>query len=554
MLSKVTISQGQTVFNTQTNDALVSIYDSAENLATELGQDSQISANLSTLGKADASAHKSLSFIPCSSAPGNRLILSPVGTLNNDCDDVRKIRNATRDGISRAIKAGSRNPILYLSNLNVGEQPFDADYSRWVEVAILAAFEVSYVTLVAREWNHARNLDQSANEKLDSIHIELSPSIQQNSDIQIILERAIAIEKGKRLYKDMGYGDPERMTPYKVAEYVEQTLSNIPGITISVNKDLESIKKNYPLLYHSARASFDTEHTRPCIVELNYLSPDQGKVEEELYLVGKGVTYDTGGISIKVGAGMRGMSRDKLGACAVAGFVYTAALLQSERVNITGILTLERNSVGPNCLLPDEVIPSRAGVRVHIVNTDAEGRLVMTDPLAECKERILAQREVSNKLSRKLNQTVYTIATLTGHVIRAYGGYGATVANGPARASQKDRKFAKSGTVYGDPFENSIMRQDDYDYIAAHTDREDVFQVGPHASSATDRGHQFPAAYMVVAAGLDKHGMAAEPDQRIDYIHLDIAGSAEEFGSEKGLGLPSITGSPISVLVHAHLE
>jgi len=129
-----------------------------------------------------------------------------------------------------------------------------------------------------------------------------------------------------------------------------------------------------------------------------------------LYFVGKGVTYDTGGADIKAGGVMRGMSRDKCGAASVAGFMATVAELQPKHVNVTAILSLVRNSVGSNAYVSDEVIYSRAGLRVLVGNTDAEGRMVMTDPLCECKEMILAERKAGTFIPSRL----FTVATLTG--------------------------------------------------------------------------------------------------------------------------------------------
>ncbi|OMH79563.1 putative aminopeptidase, partial [Zancudomyces culisetae] len=280
----------------------------------------------------------------------------------------------------------------------------------------------------------------------------------------------------------------------------------------------------------------------------NYKSPDQSQVKEHVYLVGKGVTFDTGGINVKSGEGMRGMSRDKLGACTVAGFVLAAASMQSTKANITAILSWERNSVGPDSLLPDEVLVSRAGVRVTVVNTDAEGRMVMTDPLAEVKERIVDARKKGDNTPA----VVYTVATLTGHVIIAYGGYGATVANGPARNNRLDKHLSEAGMKYGENFENSVLRRDDYSLIASCSEVEDIYQSNTRPSSVTPRGHVYPAAIMIRASGLDKHDSSAKPEDRISYMHLDIAGNAEELGSS-GLALPKITGAPIAAFVGAHL-
>ncbi|OLY83631.1 putative aminopeptidase [Smittium mucronatum] len=545
MLPNIQIIHSEFVTQDFSSDSAVVIYTSKQDLESEFLPFSGLASSISSLEAVDSSAHKETVFLVSPHVPGARLILSPISTLETDTADVRLVADAVKSGLRRAIKAGSRSPSIYLSNITHFPESADSDYSNWIEVAILASLEESYVSLVAREWNSKKEAFDK-NEKFDSLKFVISPKIICDTDI--LLRNVSAIESGKRLARDLGYCDAERMTPYKMAAHIQNELSSIPGLTVVVDKDLESIRTNYPLTYHSARASFSAEHTRPAIVEITYKSPEQSSVSENLYLVGKGVTFDTGGINIKVGAAMNGMSRDKLGACSVAGFLLTTGLLQPTHVNVTGFLSLTRNSVGPNSLLPDEVLVSRAGVRVHIINTDAEGRLVMTDPLAVCRERIDALRQSGDTT----DSTVYTVATLTGHAVRAYGPYGATVANGPARLNNKDRKISAFGTRFGDPFENSILRREDYSLIASHSDREDVFQVTHQSSANTSRGHQFPAAYMIIASGLDKHGLGSSPSNRIDYIHLDIAGNAEESSAE-GLGLPKITANPITTLTYTHL-
>ena len=111
------------------------------------------------------------------------------------------------------------------------------------------------------------------------------------------------------------------------------------------------------------------------------------QVQEELYFIGKGINYDTGGADLKIGGNMVGMSRDKCGAAAVAGLIATAAKMKSTQVNIRARLAFVRNSIGPDSYVADEIITSRAGVRVRVGNTDAEGRMVMTDLLAHVPRR-----------------------------------------------------------------------------------------------------------------------------------------------------------------------
>ncbi|KAJ1963755.1 hypothetical protein GGI12_001865 [Dipsacomyces acuminosporus] len=526
------------------HDALVAVYSELDSLSSLSG--SALAQAIHSFSQVDKEFGKSIAVIPAASVGGGRLVLSPTGTLNDDTDDVRRYFDAVKAGVARAIEAGAKRPAVFLAQPppSAGEVP-DADYSRWIEVALLGALDASYVTLVVREHREATQGAQAVLENLEAVGFVLSGPVSA-AELDNAVKRAKAIEAGRRLTVDMGYGDAERMTPYRCAETIKAAVQSIPGIEYTEIKDLDVIKKEYPLLYNSSRASFAEEKTRPCVVKLEYRSPEPSEVKEHLYLVGKGVTYDTGGITLKIGTAMRGMSRDKLGACGVAGFVLATGLVQERGVNISSILAFERNSIGPNSLLPDEVLVSRAGVRVLISDTDAEGRLVMTDPVAECRERILAARAAGDKT----RSVIYTAATLTGHVIRAYGWYGATVANGPARKGQYDQRLAVSGLAYGDPFENSIMRREDHAYVAPKTDREDVYQSGGKPSTLTDRGHQYPAAFIIKASGLDKHSNKAGEDNAIPFVHVDIAGSAED-GVEPGLGLCSITGSPVATFAGA---
>ncbi|KAJ1892479.1 hypothetical protein LPJ66_006315 [Kickxella alabastrina] len=527
------------------SDALVAIYTDLAALTALTALTTDSASSISLAQSVDKGFGQSVTLVPSVSISGGRLVLSPTGSLNDDADDVRKFSDAVKVGIARAVQAGSTRPALLLVQPPPStNQVLDADYSRWVEVCVLAALDASYVTLVVRE--HRQTLSPAGVlEKLQSIDLVFGQPID-DSEVQAAVVRAKAIETGRRLAVDVGYGDPERMTPYNCAQTIEEALKSVPGVEYTEIKDLEVIKREYPLLYNSARASFSEKRTWPCVVKLEYRSPEPAKVKEHLYLVGKGVTYDTGGISLKIGGSMRGMSRDKLGACGVAGFVLATGIIQESSVNLSCILAFERNSIGPNALLPDEIIVSRAGVRVLINDTDAEGRLVMTDPVAECRERIMAARAAGDKTPA----AIYTAATLTGHVIRAYGWYGATVANGPARKDKYDRRLAVSGLAYGDPFENSIMRREDYQFVESKTDREDVYQSNASPSTMTDRGHQYPAAFIIKASGLDKHSLKAGEQETIPFVHVDIAGSAED-GVELGQGLCAITGSPVATFAGA---
>ncbi|PIA12898.1 Zn-dependent exopeptidase [Coemansia reversa NRRL 1564] len=501
---------------------------------------------LAPFRRADRAFGSSVVLVPVASVGGGRLVFSPTGSLDDDTDDVRKIYDAVKRGVAKAIEAGARRPAVMLAiQPPLTDAGLDADYSRSTDVALLAALDASYVTLVVREYRQATLGAEAVVENLLSIDLVVNAAIDK-TELHAAVERVAAIETGRRLTLDMGYGDPERMTPHKCAQTIKSAVAAVSGIEYEEITDLDVIKRDYPLLYNSARASFAEKRTWPCVVKLEYRSPEPAEVKEHLYLVGKGVTFDTGGISLKTGGSMRGMSYDKLGACAVAGFAIATGVMRAAAVNLSCVLAFERNSIGPNSLLPDEVLLSRAGVRVLINDTDAEGRLVMADPVAECRERIMAGRAAGYTVP----SAIYTVATLTGHVIRAYGFYGATVANGPARRGRYDRRIAAAGSAYGDPFENSIMRREDHDFVRSRTDREDVYQSNHQPSTLTDRGHQYPAAFLIKASGLDKHSLQAGEAAAIPFVHLDIAGSAED-GADQGLGLGGLTGSPVATFAGA---
>ena len=278
------------------------------------------------------------------------------------------------------------------------------------------------------------------------------------------------------------------------------------------------------------------------MVHLEYRSPDQGQVIEDLYIVGKGINYDTGGADVKTGGGMVGMSRDKCGAAAMAGLVATCALLKPKHINLTVDLAFVRNSIGSNAYVSDEVIKSRAGQRVRVGNTDAEGRMVMADLLAHMKERALATNPSRARL--------FTCATLTGHVARTYGPYSAAMENGPAKLLKIGDRIKMNGQLIGDCFEISTLRREDYDFVQPLSNCEDVLQANRQPSSVTPRGHQYPAAFLNIASGLSKHGLDAPKERRLAYTHLDIAGAAEE-----GPGpLSRPTGTPIAALAATFLK
>ncbi|TPP65914.1 Leucine aminopeptidase [Fasciola gigantica] len=232
---------------------------------------------------------------------------------------------------------------------------------------------------------------------------------------------------------------------------------------------------------------------------------------------------------------MATMHRDKCGAAAVAGFFKILNLLKPTNINVRGSLAFVRNSIGENAYVSDEIITSRAGVRVRVTNTDAEGRMVMTDLLCEAKEKAL---EVSNP-------HLMTFATLTGHVILSYGPhYTALVSNGPAQRSGVNEELRDAGSLLGDMHEISTLRREDFEAHASQDEYSDLVNSARPVNGRRCRGHQSPAAFMITASGLDAH--MCNGKRPLPYTHFDIAGS-----QGPSPGFP--TGVPILTLCSRYL-
>ena len=149
---------------------------------------------------------------------------------------------------------------------------------------------------------------------------------------------------------------------------------------------------------------------KPCLIILEH-TPGRGakKPGEHLCLVGKTITYDTGGYSLKISNGMRGMKYDKNGGVGVLGAMEAIANLNVP-TRVTAILPCAENMVSSNAYRPDDIIEMYNGVTVEVTNTDAEGRLVLADGLAWACKHIKPT-------------AIVDMATLTGGVVVALGSF-----------------------------------------------------------------------------------------------------------------------------------
>ncbi|MFD1253110.1 Peptidase B [Devosia equisanguinis] len=181
-------------------------------------------------------------------------------------------------------------------------------------------------------------------------------------------------------------------------EQVAREFAASRGMAISVTSGDDLLAQNFPLIHAVGRASAQA----PRLVDLTWGDPSHPKVT----LVGKGVTFDTGGLDIKSAAGMLMMKKDMGGAANILGLAHTV-VSAALPVRLRVLLPIVENAIAGSAFRPGDVIRSRKGLTVEIGNTDAEGRLILADALA------LADEEAPELL--------VDMATLTGAARVALG-------------------------------------------------------------------------------------------------------------------------------------
>jgi leucyl aminopeptidase len=245
------------------------------------------------------------------------------------------------------------------------------------------------------------------------------------------------------------------------------------------------------------------------ILEYTPTQPSQGSVG----LVGKGVTFDTGGISIKPSANMHHMKSDMSGAAAVYGAIEVAARLQLP-YHIIGITPVTENSVDAHSLKPGDVIGSYSGRTIEVTDTDAEGRIILADALAY----LVRNYQVDN---------IVDLATLTGSAARILGNHAACLfANDDALADT----LVKAGEETGERLWRLPLWEAFKDEL-----KSDVADLRNFSGK--------PAAGAISAAKF----LEVFIDEHPSWAHLDIAGVA--YGDSEFLPHKSATGFGLRLLV-----
>lgn len=236
--------------------------------------------------------------------------------------------------------------------------------------------------------NYKFNKYKSTDDSKNTVVSEPEDANYRSLHHSVHLARDLVSEPGNKLY------------PAIYAQRILEALSPL-GVKVKVIPEAELAKMGFDLLLSVGQGSVNDSY----VVVMEYLNGPED--EPVTALVGKGVTFDTGGISIKPSAGMGDMKTDMGGSAAVVGAIH--ALAQHKAfVNVVGVVGLVENMPDGRAIKPGDVVTSLSGKTVENLNTDAEGRLVLADCLT------YVQREYDPK-------TIVDLATLTGAILVSLG-------------------------------------------------------------------------------------------------------------------------------------
>ncbi len=228
--------------------------------------------------------------------------------------------------------------------------------------------------------------------------LEIVLPLHSEKAFDAAVHRGLVLGESVNLARDLANTPPAEKVPTRIAERARE-VAQTSGIAVDVWNLARIEKERFGGLIGVAAGSDEP----PAFVTLEYSQGGDGPV---LALVGKGVTFDSGGLSIKTSAGMEDMKADMTGAAVVLATISAAARLKLP-VNLKGYLAFTENMTGGKALKLGDVLTMRNGKTVEILNTDAEGRLILADALSYAAE---------SKPSRMLD-----LATLTGAAIVALG-------------------------------------------------------------------------------------------------------------------------------------
>ena len=354
----------------------------------------------------------------------------------------------------------------------------------------------------------------SANGRKDPVqNVVISTDFAGNKDLQPLLNRAALIGKAVNATRSLVNQPPSHLFPESFADAAKELSKGLPvKVTVWDEKRLE--KEGFGGIMGVGKGST----RQPRLVKVEYAP---SKATAKIALVGKGITFDTGGISIKPALGMGDMKSDMAGAAVVLNTVLAIAGLGLP-VKATAWLCIAENMPSGAAQRPADVLTMFGGKTVEVLNTDAEGRLVMADGIVAA--------------SQEYPDAIIDVATLTGAQLIALGNrtagvMGSDSVTGPLKAAA-DRA---GELVWPMPLPDELRASLDSEVA-------DLANIGERHG-----GMMTAAVFLREFVGKDKDG------EQIPWAHIDIAGPSFNNGGPYGYTPKQGTGCTVRTLV-AYVE
>ena len=322
----------------------------------------------------------------------------------------------------------------------------------------------------------------------------------QQSAVETAIQEGQAVASGVTLARELGNLPGNVCTPRYLAEQAEELASQYPSLQVEILDQDAMQQLGMGSLLSVAKGSIEP----PRLIILKHLQGPENQAPA--VLVGKGVTFDTGGISLKPGAEMDEMKFDMCGAASVLGTLKACAELKIA-ANVIGVIPTVENMPSDRASKPGDIVTSLSGQTIEILNTDAEGRLILCDALTYSE--------------RFKPDVIVDIATLTGACIIALGHHlhGLMGNDSPLIDELVNAGKAAADRAWPLPLDDEYQEQLDSNFA-------DMANIGGR-----------PAGSVTAACFLSRF------TRSMRWAHLDIAATAWKSGKAKGA-----TGRPVPLL------
>lgn len=418
-----------------------------------------------------------------SGVESDRVLL--VGLGKQDEFTEKQYRQAVRAAI-KALPKGVAHAGFFLADIAIKKSDAHSKVAQLVEVVLDATYQVNAIK--------AKKADPIA---LNKVNIYVDKA--DNEAAESAVKQGAAIAAGVTVAKDLGNLPSNICTPTYLGEQAK-LMAKQYGFKVEVLEKAEIEKLGMGSFLGVAQGSVEP----PRLIVMQHLKGK--KTQKPVVLVGKGITFDTGGISLKPGGDMDEMKYDMCGAASVLG-TFKAIGEMDLAINVVAVIPTCENMPDAGAIKPGDILTSMAGLTIEVLNTDAEGRLILCDALTYAE--------------RFEPSAVVDIATLTGACVISLGHH-------PSGLFSNKDTLAKELLEAGELAHDRAWHMPLWEEFQSQLDSNfaDMANIGGRAGGS-----------ITAACFLSRFA------KKYDWAHLDIAGTAWKSGKEKGG-----TGRPVPLL------